>query len=440
MSPQGGAVTGVWIAVCLWGLLSWTGYYWGESMILSAVGAKEISHEIHPLLFNVVEEMKIAANLSAMPKIYIAGESAPNAFATGIQKEKCAVVVTVGLLTRLNRDELQGVVAHEMSHIANRDVLFMMLAGSTLGSIELISQFFLRGAISSGGSSRRYESGAPPKASGPLLVITLVVALVAALLAKIFYFSLSRKREFLADACAARYTRYPEGLASALEKISASNFPLTVAEGVVAPMCTVSPWLKEEGGELSTGLTDTHPPVTERVRILRAMAHGASYADYENAFSSIKKNSSPLIPASALRQTEIVPLRQAFAGVNGVSEKKESVREAGDLMRAVNQFAFFRCMCGLKFKVPGNFDEKQMTCPRCGIVNELPFFGKIGLAQTSTNSQETESASQRYVRRTKDWETFFCSCGKIVTLSPHLLSPQVLCPACGKRIEILASL
>ena len=142
--PDGGGDFCIAIAILIWLILSVTGYFSGKSILLSLGNAKKIDRDVHPRLFNVVEEMKIAANLPVMPKIYIVNEEAPNAFATGINPESSAIAVTAGLLAKLNRDELQGVIAHEMSHIINRDILFMTFASVTLGSIILISRFFFR--------------------------------------------------------------------------------------------------------------------------------------------------------------------------------------------------------------------------------------------------------------------------------------------------------
>ncbi|MEE9366103.1 MAG: M48 family metallopeptidase, partial [Dehalococcoidales bacterium] len=214
----GGVFFGVIIATVIWLVLMVVSFSSGDQILLASSKAKLVTYEVHPQLFNVVEEMKIAANLPKMPKIYIINDPSPNAFATGRSPERASVAVTAGLLARLNRDELQGVIAHEMSHIVNRDILFITLAGVMLGSIVLMSQVFLRGMFySSMGSSRRFSSRSSNQ--GGAQILFLVIALVAAILAPIFvqilYFSLSRRREYLADAGAVRLSRYPEGLASA---------------------------------------------------------------------------------------------------------------------------------------------------------------------------------------------------------------------------------
>ncbi|UCG58978.1 MAG: M48 family metallopeptidase, partial [Phycisphaerales bacterium] len=219
--PEGG-LFGLLIATVVWLVLALISFSSGDQILLASSKARLVTHNDHPQLFNVVEEMKIAAGLPAMPKVYIIADPAPNAFATGRKPETASVAVTAGLLGRLNRDELQGVIAHEMSHILHRDILFVTLAGIMLGSIVLLSQVFLRGMFYSsmmGGSRRRYSGGG--RGGDPTQLIMLIVAILAAILAPIMayllYFALSRRREYLADAGAARLTRYPEGLASALE-------------------------------------------------------------------------------------------------------------------------------------------------------------------------------------------------------------------------------
>ncbi|MHC4153976.1 MAG: M48 family metallopeptidase, partial [Planctomycetota bacterium] len=214
-----GAYFGLIIAAIVWLILLMVSFSSGDQILLAASRAKPVTHDVHPQLFNIVEEMKI--------KVYIINDPAPNAFATGRKPETASVAVTAGLLAKLNRDELQGVVAHEISHILHRDILFVTLAGIMLGSIVLLSQVFLRGMFySSMGSRRRYSSGSGGgQAQLILLVIAIVVAILAPIMAYLLYFALSRKREYLADAGGARLTRYPEGLASALEKIAGDPSP-----------------------------------------------------------------------------------------------------------------------------------------------------------------------------------------------------------------------
>ena len=247
--PDGGFF-GLIIATAIWLILTAVSFSSGDQILLAASKAVPVTHDVHPQLFNVVEEMKIAAALPAMPKVYIINDPAPNAFATGRKPETASVAVTAGLLGRLNRDELQGVIAHEISHILHRDILFVTLAGIMLGSIVLLSQVFLRSMFYSSmmGSRRRYSSGG--RGAGQAQIIMLVVAIICAILAPIMayllYFALSRRREYLADAGAARLTRYPEGLAGALEKIANDKSPqLATVNKVTAPMYIVNPFKKK---------------------------------------------------------------------------------------------------------------------------------------------------------------------------------------------------
>jgi len=363
--PDGGGFIGIFFALIIWGILSLISYFSGSKILLAVSGAKEVTRDVHPQLFNVVEEMKISAGLPAMPKIYIINEIAPNAFATGIKPENSAVAVTAGLLARLNRDELQGVIAHEVSHIVNRDVLFMTFAGIMLGSIVLISEIFLRSLWFSGG--RRYSSKSS-KSSGQgqmiIMIVAIVFAILAPILARLFYFAISRKREYLADASAVRYTRYPEGLASALEKISDNSIELKTANKVTAPMYIVNP-LKPKGQKL-TDLTSTHPPISERVRILRSISGGANYIDYQNAFNKIKKGKETLIPSSGLSDQTSVGLKDAIIAPVTIGLDKQTRRDTGDIMMKVNQYSFINCSCGLKIKIPPDYNKKEFFCPRCG--------------------------------------------------------------------------
>ncbi|MBN2138716.1 MAG: M48 family metallopeptidase [Sedimentisphaerales bacterium] len=368
-----GALFGLIIATVVWLIMMIVSYAGGDQIFLAASNAKPVTHDVHPQLFNIVEEMKIAAALPAMPKIYIINDPAPNAFATGRKPETASVAVTAGLLARLNRDELQGVIAHEISHILHRDILFVTLAGVMLGSIVLISQVFLRGMFySSMGSRRRYSSGG--KGGGEAQILMLVIAIIAAIAAPIMayllYFALSRKREYLADAGAARLTRYPEGLASALEKIANDPSPqLQAANKVTAPMYIANPF-KKKGQRKLSDLTSTHPPISERVRILRNMTHGAAFKDYSNAFAAVTKSAS-VVPVTALAGEEIA-LRDGDAKQEKQQHQREQMRQVGDIMRKVNQFAFLTCSCALKLKIPPNFKADKVKCPRCGNILDIP--------------------------------------------------------------------
>lgn len=370
-NPDSGGFVGLFLAIIIWAILSTVSYFAGSKIILGISGAKEVTKEIHPQLFNVVEEMRIAANLPNQPKIYIISDAAPNAFATGIKPENSAIAVTAGLLGQLNRDELQGVVAHEMSHILNRDILLMTFAGMMLGAITLMADVFARSLWYGGGT--RYKSKSSNRGGGQAQLVIMIAALVFAILgpimAQLLYFAISRKREYLADASAVRLTRYPEGLASALEKISASHLDLKTANKVTAPMYIINP-LKKKGMQIAN-LTSTHPPITERIRILRSISQGVDYSNYQVAFNQIKGKRSPLIPLSGISEKLNLSLRKPESSAEESEELLDTKREVGDLMMKLNEYKFINCTCGLKLKIPPQFNSDTITCPKCSRIHTL---------------------------------------------------------------------
>lgn len=369
-NPEYGGMIGIFFAFILWSILSVISYFSGSQILLSVSGAKEIQKEDHPQLYNVVEEMRIAANLPHMPKIYVIGDPAPNAFATGIKPENSAITVTAGLLGTLNRDELQGVVAHEMSHIVNRDILLMTFAGIMLGAIVLMSEVFLRGLWFGGGSRYKSKSDSGGQGQIIIMVVAIILAILAPIMAQLLYFAISRRREYLADASAARLTRYPEGLASALEKISDTTYDLKKANKVTAPMYIVNP-LKKKGMKLSD-LTSTHPPITERIRILRAMHQGADLKNYQLAFNEVKRKSISIIPKSGLAAvTSSIPIMVPELNQKPLSNLANQKREVGDMIMKLNDFRFIDCTCGLRIKIPPDYKSNTITCPRCGKIHQL---------------------------------------------------------------------
>ncbi len=367
VAPNGGFF-GLIIAAIIWMIMSLISFSAGDQILLAASHATPVTHEVHPRLFNVVEEMSIAAGIP-VPKVYIINDPAPNAFATGRKPETASVAVTAGLLGRLNRDELQGVIAHEISHIIHRDILFVTMAGIMLGSIVLLSEVFLRSMFYSSGSRRRFSSGSGrgnAQAMLILMVVAIIAAILAPIMAQLLYFALSRKREYLADAGSARLTRYPEGLASALEKIANDPAPqLASANKVTAPMYIVNPFKK---GASLADLTSTHPPIHERIKILRNMAQGASFNAYSTAYTKVTQQAS-IIPSSALT-TEEISQRQASEPPQPI--KQSPHRQIGDIMRKVNGFSFLTCNCGLNLKIPPNFKASNITCPRCNSILPVP--------------------------------------------------------------------
>ncbi|MBN1164929.1 MAG: M48 family metallopeptidase [Candidatus Krumholzibacteriota bacterium] len=261
----GNGYVGMGLAIIVALISSLFSYYSGDKMILTLSRARRIEKKDYPQLFNVVEELSIAAGIP-VPAIYVIEDSAPNAFATGRDPEHSSVAITTGLLEKLSRDELQGVIAHELSHVYNRDILFAMMVGIMVGSIVLISDFFLR-SVFWGGGRKRSKSG--KGGGGPMLVIALLLAILAPLFGKLLQLAISRQREYLADASAVKLTRYPQGLASALRKIAGDREVLEVANRATQHLYIVNPIKPFE--KRAKSLFSTHPPIEERIARLLEM-------------------------------------------------------------------------------------------------------------------------------------------------------------------------
>jgi len=235
-------------------------YYYSDKIVLKISGAKPVSREENPYLYHLVDGLAIAAGIPS-PKCYIIEDSAPNAFATGRDPNNAVICVTTGLLKKLNRAELEGVIAHEMSHIKNYDIRYMTIVSVLVATIVLISDWAFR--IAPLRTSERDSR------SNVLIIIAIVTAILAPLIATLIKLAISRRREYLADADAAILTRYPEGLASALEKLAADKEPLEAANRATAHLYIVNP-LKGVGGFFAN-LFSTHPPIEERIKRLREM-------------------------------------------------------------------------------------------------------------------------------------------------------------------------
>jgi len=264
---------GIALAVIIALAMTLTSYYKGDKIALATSHARRVTHDEAPQLFNVVEEMSIASG-NPMPAVYIIDDSAPNAFATGRNPEHSSIAVTQGLIDKMNREELQGVVAHEMSHVRNYDILFATLVGVMVGAIALMADFFLRFTFFGGG--RRSSNNNSGIFGIIILVAALVLAILAPIAARAVQLAISRKREYLADASAVELTRNPNGLANALQKIADDTEQLEVANRATAHLYIAQPIKKFK--EKSRGLFDTHPPIQERIGVLRAMASGAAGA------------------------------------------------------------------------------------------------------------------------------------------------------------------
>lgn len=238
-------------------------YYTCDSIVTFMSGAKEADKEKYKQLINIVEEMSIASGLP-MPKVFVIEDTAINAFATGRDPEHSVICVTTGCLTRLNREQLQGVIAHELSHIKNYDIRTMTIATVLVGISVLLSDFFLRIAF----AGLRGNSNSNNKANIFILIFGLILAILTPIIAQMIQLSISRKREFLADASAVELTRNPEGLASALEVISKDTEPLEAANKATAHLYISDP-LKNNKGMWFAGMFNTHPPINERIATLR---------------------------------------------------------------------------------------------------------------------------------------------------------------------------
>ena len=244
-------------------------YYASDKIVLTMSKARPVKKEEYPYLYNVVEGLTIAAGLPP-PRCYVIDDTAPNAFATGRNPQNSVIVVTTGLLDKLNRVELEGVIAHEMSHIKNYDVRLQTLTVVMVGVVALLSDWMRRTFWWGGGRRRSSDRGKGGGGGAALIVaLALVMAVLSPLIAQLIRLAISRKREFLADASGAMLTRYPPGLASALRKISADKEPLEVANKATAHLYIVNP-LKDLKGSVNK-LFSTHPPIEERIAALEKM-------------------------------------------------------------------------------------------------------------------------------------------------------------------------
>ncbi len=242
-------------------------YWFSDKIVLKMTNAVPATLENNRELYNIVENLAITAGLP-MPKVYIVNDPAPNAFATGRNPDNAVVAVTTGLMQILDRNELEGVVAHEMAHIGNRDMLVMTVAVVLAGFIAIISDILLRSMFFGGGRDRDGKAGAI------MLVLTIAGIILAPIAAQLIKMTISRKREYLADASGALLTRYPEGLASALEKISQSAQPMQKASNATAHLFISDPFAgrgKKSIMQRIGGLFQTHPPAEDRIAKLREM-------------------------------------------------------------------------------------------------------------------------------------------------------------------------
>lgn len=259
-----GALGWLGIALVITGVMNFVSYYWSDKIVLGISGAKPISKKDNPQLYRMVENLCIAVGLP-LPRIYILNDSAPNAFATGRDPKHAAIAFTTGILDKLNKYELEGVAAHELSHVGNRDTLVMTVVSVLVGTIALIADWFMR--IQWYGHRNNEDS----RAGVVFMVLALVTAILAPIIATLIQLAVSRRRELLADALGAILTRQPSALAEALLKISKDREPLEAANRGTAHLYIVNPFKGEQARKWLAGLFNTHPPIEVRVKALREM-------------------------------------------------------------------------------------------------------------------------------------------------------------------------
>lgn len=322
-----------------------------KNVFLKLSNARFALRAYYPKLFNIVQEMSIASGLSTMPEIYIIDEDSPNAFACGKDPQTASVVVTKGLLARLNRDELQAVVAHEISHIVNRDILYLLYTSCLLGCMVFISDFVIKFLRSC--SNRRSFNG------GAIYIIPFVlISLVLVALSKIFYFCLSKKREYLADACAVQFTRNPMALANALKKIDEEQTYFVNTNPITSAMFIVSPLNNKE---------KTHPPIEKRIQILLRLS-SCNIAAYNNSYKKVLGKKSSIVSKKIIDKpsySKVIPIVATTLANQTVQDKIANHREAYDTMLKMENYIFIKCDCDTKLKVPKELKGQKIPCPHC---------------------------------------------------------------------------
>ncbi len=263
-----GAVGTTIVALVVGFLMSIGSYFAGDKLVLAASGAKPVDETSAPQLMNVVREMTIAANVP-MPKVYLIDDTAPNAFATGRDPKHASVAITTGLLEKLDREELQGVIGHELAHVRNLDIRFTLLVGVMVGSVALLADFFLRFTFWGGGRRSRDRDSGGGGLQAVLFVVAIVLAVVAPIAARLVQLAVSRQREYLADASSVELTRNPAGLERALAKIATDKEVLEVANRATQHLYFTNPIKKFE--ERSNSMFATHPAIVDRINRLRAL-------------------------------------------------------------------------------------------------------------------------------------------------------------------------
>ncbi len=437
--------------------------------VFKQLGLKPANETKFAKLNNVIAEMSIAAGLGKPPEAYVIPTEAINAMAFGTSPEQGAIAVTAGLLSVCNRDELQGVVAHELSHLINRDSMLLEVCRSTLGMVIVLRDVMLRSIYWGSMGQQNYRtnrSSGKGKQSGMHLVFIIlgvIFAILAPIMVQLIYFALSREREYLADAVSARLTRYPAGLASALTKIAYSTHSMDKIDKI-----TSAAFIDQPNGDviISSKGSKTHPPIWNRIKILRKMSGGAGYIDYQKAYQEVMQTRAEFMPASVAGSKTNLPLREAEAigdepGLISTQEEMVALNRnirVDDVIRLSEGFGFINCECGMNIKVPPEYGKFEIKCPRCGRRHVL----KSNMQETlSAMLDETEAAGaspliisellgnkdskpdysqeeeQVYHRKGQGWEEVNCRCGNKVQLSPTFIGKFITCRKCKRRINII---
>ena len=415
----GGALA-VWLALLIAALGA------GEQVMMLGARARRVQKEDVPRLWNVVEEMTIASGLGTPPKIYLIDDDVPNAFAAGRTPESSCVAVTSGLLKRLTRDELQGVIAHELGHVRNHDVRFMTIAGVMLGSVVIISDVFLR-SLWYGGGRRSGGGRGGGQGQAVFVAAAIVVAILAPVFTRLLYYACSRGREYLADASAARFTRYPPGLAGALAKISGGVGSRKNVPRALAPMYIVNPLQ----GVDSWQLFSTHPPTDKRIAILRSMGGNAGWRDYEAAYQDVVGGKACLDTRTRFSE-ESVAARAPHVEPEARADAVGRAREVVDLLDRMAGFVAIACPCGVHIKAPPGLRAPAIRCTRCGREHDIP------RAEPADALPDSEGPL-RYTRKSEGWESFQCSCGHSLQLSPAFQGSQLECQGCKRWVAIVSA-
>ncbi len=279
----GDAAGGIGTTIAAIGLgvaMSLGSYFAGDRLVLTVSGAKEVDEASRPQLLNVVREMTLAANVP-MPKVYVIDDSAPNAFATGRDPKHASIAVTTGLLDKLDREELQGVIGHELSHVRNFDIRFSLIVGVLVGSIALLSDFFLRWSWFGGDRRSRSDREGGGGLQAIMMLVAIVLAILAPIFARLVQLAVSRQREYLADASSVELTRNPYGLEQALAKIASDKEVLEVANRATQHLYFTNPIKKFEAR--SSSLFSTHPPIVERINRIRQLTGERPLASSDEA-------------------------------------------------------------------------------------------------------------------------------------------------------------